>query len=91
MVFEGVCWHAPTVAESRSPEGSEHHVSRRPIQRLADVRRAERLNEWNDPMKRRTILALALLAPLSIAAISRSEFGRRLLQRNGWILKPEDL
>jgi len=42
-------------------------------------------------MKRRTILALALLAPLSIAAISRSEFGRRLLQRNGWILKPEDL
>lgn len=42
-------------------------------------------------MKRRIFLAFALLAPLSIAAISRSEFGRRLFQRNGWILKPEDI
>ena len=42
-------------------------------------------------MKRRLFFAFLAVAPFSRTLLERSEFGRKYLQVNGWILKSEDV
>lgn len=42
-------------------------------------------------MKRRMFLTLALVAPFSVALLRQMGVGSKYIEKNGWILKPEDL
>lgn len=42
-------------------------------------------------MKRRLFFAFLAMAPFSRTLLDRTEFGRKYLQVNGWILKSEDV
>lgn len=42
-------------------------------------------------MKRRHFFAFAVIAPLSLMFLSRTDFGRKYLHLNGWILKSDDI
>lgn len=42
-------------------------------------------------MKRRQLIGLALLAPLSLLVLRHFGIGPKYVEKNGWILKPEDL
>jgi hypothetical protein len=47
--------------------------------------------EGASPMKRRLFFAFLAIAPFSRTLLDRTEFGRKYLQVNGWILKSEDV
>lgn len=42
-------------------------------------------------MKRRHLIGLALLAPLSLMLLRHFGVGPKYVEKDGWILKPEDL
>lgn len=42
-------------------------------------------------MKRRHLLSLLVLAPLSVVGLRFTWLGRTYLQKDGWVLKSEDL
>lgn len=42
-------------------------------------------------MKRRTLFALAILAPLSFLLLRRATWVGKYVQVDGWLLAPEDL
>lgn len=41
-------------------------------------------------LKRRMFLAFALVAPFSLALLRQMGVGTKYVEKNGWILKPED-
>lgn len=42
-------------------------------------------------VKRRQLLAFAMMAPLSVFLLSRTGIGRKYLQINGWVLRSDDI
>ena len=42
-------------------------------------------------MKRRQFFLLAMLVPLSLGLLRHFGVGDKYVEKNGWILKPEDL